>query len=607
MRKNALAGFGKKLVSTVIAAALSFSLVACGGGAGGEEGTTTAPVSGPHESKNGIITQDDGTIREDMNAIELSKLMGNGINLGNTMEAYGRLALGTDADVSQYEQYWGQPITTQEMISGMKKCGFDTLRIPVAWTNMMKFEDGDYTINEALLDRVEEIINYARNEDMYVIVNDHWDGSWWGMFGSATPETRENAMELYTSMWKQIAERYAEYSDYLIFESGNEELGSRFNDVDVAADSGTLSEDECYETANKVNQAFVDTVRATGGNNAKRFLLIAGYGTEINNTLDARWHMPTDTIDGKLFVSVHFYEPTGYCLWDIDNWGTKEEIQAVNDQLAKLSEFTEQGYGVIIGEYGALPKGSKLKDNAVVYNTNILDNCDILNVVPVLWDTNGLYDKEFLSMVSSTMQKEYQSRNVAAEATMTEEEIVEKAKAHMQETYENGKEGFSLDPNVAMAWIMYTSGDWTAQYSVGDVYDPTSSSAGVVGTDVEITGEGTYTVALDFTGYSAGSAQGTAFSALAIANGETHFPGYVIDIKEIKINGEVYEPLALGYTTSDDEICTRVNLYNEWIPEIPDGVRLPEGASLSDASPCIVDKDLGAVKTIEITFDYVAP
>ena len=151
------------------------------------ETDTTETASSAQESET---TQDtDGS--EDLTALELSRLMGNGINLGNTMEAYGRPELGINADTSKYETFWGQPVTTEEMIAGMKNSGFDSIRIPVAWTNMMDYENGDYTIADAYLDRVDELITYAINNGMYVIINDHWDGSWWGMFGSATEETRQ--------------------------------------------------------------------------------------------------------------------------------------------------------------------------------------------------------------------------------------------------------------------------------------------------------------------------------------------------------------------------------------------------------------------------------
>ena len=141
-----------------------------------------------HLSANGIETYDDGVMRASLTAVELTRLMGNGTNLGNTMEACDSGTGSVSEDLGCYETMWGQPVTTQEMISGMKAAGFDTLRIPVAWmTNATDLAKGDCTISEAYLDRVEEIINYALNADMYVIVNDHWDGGWYGMFGSLPP------------------------------------------------------------------------------------------------------------------------------------------------------------------------------------------------------------------------------------------------------------------------------------------------------------------------------------------------------------------------------------------------------------------------------------
>jgi endoglucanase len=592
---------GKRLLALAAMAVMAFGIAGCG-----SKTEETQKVEGPHESANGIVTSDTGEIREDLTSLELTKLMGNGINLGNTMEAYGHLSLGTSADVSAYETCWGQPVTTQEMITGMKEAGFDTIRIPVAWTNMMDYESGDYTIDEAYLNRVEEIINYARNEDMYVIINDHWDGGWWGMFGSATEETQNQAMDMYTSMWKQIAERYKEYSDYLIFESANEELGNRLNDTDIATDSGALSEDECYEKLLEINQAFVDTVRATGGNNEQRFLLIAGYNTDISCTVDDRYVMPDDTAKNKLLLSVHYYDPSGYCINEsLETWGTKDDYDDMNEALAKLTKFTDEGYGVIIGEYGALPKESGgVKENTYEYTENILNNCDLYGYVPVLWDTNGLYDKEFQSIISSKVAELFKSRNYEAQKDMTDEEIAEAAQTAMDAAYENAADPFVLDDNVAMAWIMYTSLDWSVQYSVGDVYDPTTCTGGIVANDVEITGEGTYTVSLDFTGTSAGYADSTQFAALAIANGETLYPGYVIDIKEIKINGEVYDISSKGYTTSDDAKCTRVNLYNEWVTAIPDGIRTVDGDT-TGVTPSILDNTtLGNVETIEVTFEF---
>lgn len=576
-----LKGVGKRILSVMMAGALAFGMMTgCGTDKKGES--------------------------SDLTAVELAKLMGNGINLGNTMEAYGHTSIGVGADVSAYETLWGQPVTTQEMISAMKAAGFDTLRIPVAWTNAMNFETGDYTIGEDYLKRVEEIVNYALNEDMYVIVNDHWDGSWWGMFGSATEETQTAAMDLYISMWTQIADYFKDYSDHLIFESANEELGNRLNDTDIAADSGTLSQAECYEMTNKINQTFVDTVRAAGGKNTDRFLLIAGYGTDIKSTCDERFVMPTDTAANKLLISVHYYNPDGYCInTSLATWGSRQDYEEQNEMLAMMTKFTEQGYGVIFGEYAvALNSDGSVKENTKEYLENFLYNCDLYGYCPVLWDCSSLFNRREFQMIDEDIAAMYLAHSYKEQSSMTQDEVKEAARAALDAAVANAAESTSLADDTAMAWIMYNSSDWSMLYSVGDVYDPDSKTAGVVATDVEVTGEGTYTVSLDFTGTDAGYADSVVFSALAIGNGEILFPGYVANITEILINGEPYQMKGKPYTTSDDGICTRVNLYNGWVTSVPDGIRTVDG-SPNYATPNLLDPEtLGHVETISVTFHY---
>ncbi len=582
----------------------------------GTDSGTDSPAEGANSWSGVPLTEN---VYLDIDALEFTKRLGNGINLGNTMEAYGRSSLGTGAAVRSYETFWGQPVTTKEMIAGMKEAGFDTLRIPIAWTNAMNFESGDYTIREEYLDRVEEIICYALESDMHVIINDHWDGSWWGMFGSANPATREKAMDLYISMWTQIANHYNKYGDRLVFESANEELGNRLNDKDIAADSGSLSMDECYKTANLINQTFVDTVRSTDGNNKTRFLLIAGYDTDITNTCDARFQMPVDIADNtqnKLLVSVHFYTPWGYCgNTSLSKWGTKKHYEEQNSLLKKLTKFTEEGYGVIIGEYAVAmyPDGSVKEDTCSFYQ-NFLDNCDYYNYCPLLWDCNGLYNKASKEIKDAKIAALYLERCFSRQegaSDFSESEHRTNIKKRMDETLQNAPETFDADvmeltDDKAIAWIMLNSGDWNVMYSVGDKYDPASKTDGLIATDVEITGAGTYTVSLDFTGTPTGFANGFAFGALAIGNGETLYPGYVIDIKEVLVNGEPYNLIAKPYTTSDDGKCTRVNLYNEWIPATPTGNVRTADNDKTGASPCVVDNaTLSHMETFSITFEYV--
>ena len=546
-----------------------------------------------------------------MTALEFANVLGNGIDLGNTHEAYGHGSYSWDTDPKVFEKLWGQPNTSQEIISGMKAAGFDTVRVPVAWTNGMDYESGDYTINPALLDRIGEVIDYAINADMYVIVNDHWDGSWWGMFGSATEETRQKAMDMYVSMWTQIGERYKDYPDNLIFESANEELGDRLNDKDVAEDSGTLSAAECFETTNLINQTFVDTIRAQGSNNADRFLLIAGYNTDIEHTTDPKFKMPTDTAKDKLLVSVHYYNPSTYCLFgSVNHWGKADQYKEMNKLLESLTKFTDEGYGVIIGEYGVLTEGSEPREDWDLWFDNFINNCDLYGYVPVLWDCNGLYNKLTYKISNADVAKFFEERSNASRAAagLSDEDIKNNARKGLDEALKAAEDRAAEemeeapDENTAMAWIMYQSADWSVSYSVGDVFDPTAKTDGIKATNPVITGPGEYTVALDLT--DAGLPKGCVFSAVGVTNGEILYPDCIIDIKSVKINGEEIKLEGTPYTSSDDGKCTRVNLYNMWVNKVPAEARSAEKADdLSPQSMVLSDKQM--IKTIEVTFDFI--
>ena len=564
---------------------------------------------------------DNGVMREGLTALEATRLMGNGINLGNTLEACdNNVGIKTNAPLS-YETYWGQPKTTQAMIDGMKAAGFDTIRIPVAWmTNATHLYEGDYTIDTGYMDRVEEVVRYARKAGMYVIINDHWDGGWYGMFGSESAETRALAMEAYKGMWQQIAERFRDYSDYLIFESANEELGGRFDENSplYCSDSVVtyLNDDERYALTNEINQTFVDVVRATGGNNATRFLLIAGYSTNIDQTCDDRFQMPKDTADSKLMVSVHYYDPWSYCgassAASATKWGKVSDYEYLDQQLAKMTKFTEAGYGVVIGEYGALPGSDGLKDNTLAYHTAFLDACTKYNLTNCLWDCSGLYkrvsqtfaDDDILAMYQEKRQANEEGQDYADVQAAAAAEIAAAA-AEAPVTFQ--QDAVVVDDQTALAWIMWNDGSWALTHSVGDTYNADAISEGIVATNAIITGEGKYTVGLDFTGTAQGYSASVAFAAIGISNGEALYPNYLVNIKEVRINGEIYRLKGRAYTTSDDGVCTRVNLYNEWVTSVPKTARLP-GGNLAGATPTPINRNdavIAEIKTIEIDFEYV--
>lgn len=564
---------------------------------------------------------DNGVMREGLTALEATRLMGNGINLGNTLEACdNNVGIKTNTPLS-YETHWGQPKTTQAMIDGMKAAGFDTIRIPVAWmTNATHLYEGDYTIDADYMDRVEEVVCYARKAGMYVIINDHWDGGWYGMFGSESAETRALAMEAYKGMWQQIAERFRDYSDYLIFESANEELGGRFDENSplYCSDSVVtyLTDDERYALTNEINQTFVDVVRATGGNNATRFLLIAGYSTDIDQTCDDRFQMPKDTADSKLMVSVHYYDPWSYCgassAVSATKWGKVSDYEYMDQQLAKMTKFTEAGYGVVIGEYGALPCSDGLKDNTLAYHTAFLDACTKYNLTNCLWDCSGLYKRVSQTFADDDILAMYQEKRQANEEGQDYAEVqaaaaAEAAAAAAKAPVTFLQDAVVVDDQTALAWIMWNDGSWALTHSVGDTYNADAISEGLVATNAIITGEGKYTVGLDFTGTAQGYSASVAFAAIGISNGEALYPNYLVNIKEVRINGEIYRLKGRAYTTSDDGVCTRVNLYNEWVTSVPKTARLP-GGNLAGATPTPINRNdavIAEIKTIEIDFEYV--
>ena len=564
---------------------------------------------------------DNGVMREGLTALEATRLMGNGINLGNTLEACdNNVGIKTNTPLS-YETHWGQPKTTQAMIDGMKAAGFDTIRIPVAWmTNATHLYEGDYTIDADYMDRVEEVVRYARKAGMYVIINDHWDGGWYGMFGSESAETRALAMEAYKGMWQQIAERFRDYSDYLIFESANEELGTRFdeNSALYCSDSVVtyLTDDERYALTNEINQTFVDVVRATGGNNATRFLLIAGYGTNIDQTCDDRFQMPKDTAVSKLMVSVHYYDPWSYCgassAVSATKWGKVSDYEYMDQQLAKMTKFTEAGYGVVIGEYGALPCSDGLKDNTLAYHTAFLDACTKYDLTNCLWDCSGLYKRVSQTFADDDILAMYQEKRQANEegqdyADVQAAAAAEAAAAAAEAPVTFLQDAVVVDDQTALAWIMWNDGSWALTHSVGDTYNADAISEGLVATNAIITGEGKYTVGLDFTGTAQGYSASVAFAAIGISNGEALYPNYLVNIKEVRINGEIYRLKGRAYTTSDDGVCTRVNLYNEWVTSVPKTARLP-GGNLAGATPTPINRNdavIAEIKTIEIDFEYV--
>ena len=350
--------------------------------------------------------QNDETSSSDTSptAQEVSDNMHLGINLGNTFEAYDAtncesityewMPIVGDNQVSDYENCWGGGHITQETIDGMKEAGFDTVRIPVFWGNMME-NDGTWTINEDYIARVREVVDYATNAGMYAVINIHH----FDEFIIRRYDTDE-ACEIFDTLWTQIAEYFKDCPYTVIFEGYNEYLGGEvFNENGKLVD---LDDETAYDLTNRCNQTFVDAVRATGGNNADRVLIVSGLWTNIDKTTDERFVMPTDTVDDRLMVSVHYIDNSMYWSGQI---GSQEWLDYIDDQCDKLDEaFISKGIPVFVGETTAM----YYQDNYYLYD----DSSECLDVllneiydrgyVAVLWTTgNDYYDRKSCSMNSS--------------------------------------------------------------------------------------------------------------------------------------------------------------------------------------------------------------
>lgn len=307
-----------------------------------------------------------------------------GWNLGNTLDVCqadrdgdGKINEHVEAGEKVDETLWGNPKATKELFTSLKKNGVNAVRIPVTWRDHM---DSNGNIDREWMDRVQQVVDYAYSQGMYVIINVHHDGGGDPKFGAWIIEESQNDyntfMKKYKNVWKQIAERFKNYSDYLIFESMNEVGFDTLYNKNKA---------DAYNLINKINQDFVDIIRATGGNNAKRHLLIAGYYTDIERTCDSLYKMPDDKA-GRCILSVHYYIPWDFCTCDIKHtWGTNSEVWQMETLIGKMKKnFVDKGIPVIIGEYAA--SGSDLS-SCIFFIEKLNKLCSDYGIATFIWDS----------------------------------------------------------------------------------------------------------------------------------------------------------------------------------------------------------------------------
>lgn len=324
---------------------------------------------------------------DDMTTMEYVRSMGMGINLGNTLDCNGTWFTQT---VEGQETAWGSPVITKKMIKGYADAGFGVMRLPVSWLTLA---DGDGNISDEFMDRVEEIVGWILDSGMKCILNTHHDG-WETKFA----DDYDGAIKLYKHVWEQVADRFNKYDDNLMFESMNEVgFDGIWNQY-----GGTDGKQEAFDIFNSINQTFVDLIRASGGNNEKRHLLIAAYWTSSDHACDDMFVMPDDPAE-RLAVSVHYYGPSTLCILSEDadwgkartDWGSEADYKELNAAFDKLKErYTDNNIPVIVGEYGCFGD-NKTRETRELWMTDVATAAYERQMCPILWDTAGdEYDRE---------------------------------------------------------------------------------------------------------------------------------------------------------------------------------------------------------------------
>ena len=316
-------------------------------------------------------------------AMEFMKKLRIGWNLGNTFDATRDGYQGDDVTI---ETYWCGVKTTKEMVFAIRDAGFRCIRMPVSWHNHVQGED--FTVNPAWMARVKEVVDYAMEAGLYVILNTHHDVDKKYYYPSS--EYYESSEKYLTSVWRQMAECFKDYDEHLILESMNEpRLAGTNYEWNFRG-----SVPECVDAANcinRLNQRFVEVVRATGGYNAKRYLAVPCYGASPQNAVTEYFKLPEDTQENRIIVSVHAYTPYNFALEDGKvnvfpmSLAHKMEIPAFMNQL--YDTFITNGIPVMLDEFGARDKNN-LQDR-VYFAAYYVATASARNIPCCWWDNNG--------------------------------------------------------------------------------------------------------------------------------------------------------------------------------------------------------------------------
>ncbi len=330
-----------------------------------------------------------------------------GWNLGNSFDAIDCNWLKDPLD---YESGWCGVKATEGLMDALKDAGFNTLRIPISWHNHV---DADYNIDEAWLNRTEEVASWAYKRGMYVIINIHHDEDQFVPRG----DHYEESARYVERIWRQVAARFEPYGDHLIMESMNEPRLTN-SKYEWYFDSNAAECQEAADCLNRLNQLFVDTVRATGGNNAERYLMVPGYDANPEYACNGYFKIPEDTADNRIIISAHAYTPYNFALempgistFSLDNSNQTGDIARFMNKL--YDTYVSKGIPVLIGEFGAMIKGDNLQAR-VDWASFYVANARARGMTVCWWDNNvfsgngerfGLIDRKTLEWKAPELLK----------------------------------------------------------------------------------------------------------------------------------------------------------------------------------------------------------
>lgn len=338
------------------------------------------------------VFAEDKKSTEAYDATQIVTMMKFGWNLGNTLDALG----GSWKKGLNTQTAWGQPLTTKEMIDGLAKSGVKTIRIPVSWSEHII--DKYYTIDPKWMARVKEIVTWAYENDMFIILNSHHDNfdqnkkipAGKGVY-YPSEENYEESKKFLTCLWKQISSHFIEFDYHLIFETLNEPR-PRGTSNEWWYDQNSPVCKKHMGTLNKLNQDIVNTIRASGGNNTHRVIMVPSLAASPDAALSKDFRIPTDTVENRLAISVHMYTPYNFAMASPgDIKFTEAHQKELSTIFRKLyNKFVSAGTPVVIGEMGATNKNN-LQDRINWFNFFITEARKNSIYTCCLWD-NGVWE-----------------------------------------------------------------------------------------------------------------------------------------------------------------------------------------------------------------------